>query len=85
MISGIYYPDETEGEYCIACNMGIFDICVLQSDYMPLLEFCLNTIQNYFDHPLTIVRLEEIREIDFQFKTMDIPLLCVTPKNGGDV
>lgn len=81
MISGFYFPFSDEGEWCLTCNMGTFDLIVLQSNHISLLQFCLSQLQEHFDKHLTIAPQSEVRVLDWRFVETEVPVLCC--KNDG--
>lgn len=81
MITGIYQPFSDEGAWCLTRDEGSFDLIVLQSDHLSLLQFCQGQLQEYFNGPLTILPYEETRKLDWKFRTIELPGICC--KNEG--
>ncbi len=76
MISGINPAFSSDGEWCLSCDMGMFDLIVLQSDHLTLLQFCQGQLQNNFSSPLSIIPFDEVRVIDWRFQCIEIPAIC---------
>jgi len=73
MMSGIYDPARDEGEFCITCDMGQFDLVVLQSDNKPLLEYCMTQSQPYFEKGLKILPYKQVRHFDWSISEVFSP------------
>lgn len=73
MISGIYDPPDHEGEYCAVCDMGDFDLVVLQSDNKSLLEFCMKESQSHFDRVLKIIPYTHVRHFKWDIDEVFLP------------
>lgn len=76
MISGINPAFSSDGEWCLSCDMGAFDLVVLQSDQLTLLQFCQGQLQSYFNTPLSIIRFEDARTLDWRFQVVELPVIC---------
>ena len=72
MFLGISYPLETE-DWSLVCDMGEFDLVVLQSDEKPLMEAGKTMFQPMFERNLNVIPSDEIRKLTVWETSMLMP------------